>query len=169
MIRMLRAPVVLLWVAAGVTAGCGSAGEPAIATTPSTTSAGTADCDTTPRLADDPPAELVEQLGGAGDPQVVGTGRLFVLVPVEGTWGDAAERRRDEFYVKLGVWVGADAQPEIEVRSTDGDARGRAEPAPTAAGLPGFLPTGVHLPTAGCWRVTARLADDVAVIHIRVG
>ncbi|SFF16982.1 hypothetical protein [Blastococcus tunisiensis] len=105
-------------------------------------------------------------LGGDGAPRVVGEGNLYFLTPAEGTWGDAAERRTDGIYLKLGLWVGTDSAPDVDVREADGPGVGRVDQSPTADGLPGFLPTGVHVPTAGCWRVTASLGDDVAAIHV---
>jgi hypothetical protein len=113
------------------------------------------------------PAGLVEELGGEA-PEVVGEGGLLFLAPAEGTWGDTVERRGDEFYLKLGMWVGADSAPDLDVRQVDGDGTGRAEQSPTADGLPGFLPTGVHVPSVGCWRVTARQGEDVAEIEVEV-
>lgn len=124
-------------------------------------------CVTTTPLVKELPDQLVQQLGPGPVPKVVGTGKLYVLAPVEGTWGDAAEQRAGGFYLKLGLWVGTDQRPEISVRSIDG-GKGRVEQSPTADGLPGFLPTGVFLPTAGCWQVIARVGADVVEIQFAV-
>ena len=115
----------------------------------------------------EPPDALAEELGNEAQ-GVVGGGDLFFLTPAEGTWGDTAERRGDEFYLKIGVWVGADSAPDLDVQEVDGPGVGRVEQSPTADGLPGFLPTGVRVPAAGCWQVTARLGEDVVEIHVLV-
>jgi hypothetical protein len=58
--------------------------------------------------------------------------------------------------MKIGIYTLDSQPPQASVIRLDGGARGAVEFAPTSAGLPGPLPTGLTFPTQGCWKVEAR-------------
>lgn len=166
MATRVRAPTIPWVLVALLVAACSSPAE--VESSDNGNIVSSDGCDDGQSISGMPPPELVADLGVEDDPRVAGEGSIFFIAPAFGTWGESAERRGSETYLKVGIWINDTNEPEIAVISENGLDPGSVEFAPTSAGLPGFLPTGIYFTGPGCWDVVATLGSDTAAINVLV-
>ena len=109
-------------------------------------------------------AQLPSDSGGV----YIGSGDTFFIGTDGKRWGESVQYYQGAFHMKVGIYTLDSQPPRVTVVSSDGGQRGTVEFAPTSAGLPGPLPTGLTFATVGCWQVEARGRTGVANILVSV-
>jgi hypothetical protein len=111
-----------------------------------------------------------------------GTDALWTALRVDGTWKESPESKGKGYFEKLVFWRrGFDWRKEIKPKlivtgkRLDGDAPSIAEAHASAVFVtdkPGYMPpgmmTGIDLPTAGCWEITAHYGGHTLTFIISV-
>lgn len=98
----------------------------------------------------------------------IGSGSTFFSVTAGHRWRESVVYTDKTYQAKVGMYTLDSKPPNVTVRRIDGPGVGRAEFFPQIQGLPGWLPTIVYFPSAGCWDVTARGTRGEATIHVYV-
>ncbi len=122
-------------------------------------------CPTTePAPSPDVPLALEADAGDGRQP--VGEGALWTSVSRDG--GYAAPRNRDGTLALKLPWYRLQAG-DVEVRAErlGGDERVAGE-VPDGYGPLGFVPSGVDVPSSGCWQITGTLGADTTTVVIEV-
>jgi hypothetical protein len=122
-------------------------------------------CDDVPKPATQLPAELVD----AGVLRAVGAGDTWFEPPARGPWSGSMQRDAQGYWMKVGIYTLAATPPGVAIKEAGGAGRtGSSKSNPTAAGLPGPLPTTLRFPGVGCWEVTAQGISANATILVKV-
>jgi hypothetical protein len=88
------------------------------------------------------------------------------ILPDGSAWAEILED--GTIHAKLGWWRGEEGYLRIEGERLDATAPPLTANIPGGYGFSGFQPVGRMFPTAGCWRVVARLGDSSLAFVVRV-